>query len=167
MLNLVLFLKSTPLFRALSFEEIARIAEKTDSISLSHGTVLFQTGDPITSIHVIRNGSIELSRNGTIVDVLEAGATIGEQAVFGHSQHEVSAAAASDCLLLRFPVDLLSDLVAEHPQSLGPIASNCVRRLHSLYSCLAEIRRVPTQHPAIARIASTPARSSINRVVMA
>lgn len=161
MLDLVLFLKSVPLFRALSFEDIARVADKTETVSLPEGHVLFHAGESITHIHVVRKASVELSKNGMIVDIMKAGTSIGEHAIFGHAQHEVSARAAADCLLLRFPVGVLADLVAEHPQSLGPITIDLIRRVHLLYACLAEMRGMPGQAPAkTAAVASPPPAAS-------
>jgi hypothetical protein len=167
MLNLVLFLKSVPLFRALSFEDIARVANTIETVSVAEGQVLFRSGEPVTHIHVVRGGSIELVRNGMIVDILKTGMSIGEYAIFGHPQHEVSAEASSDCLLLRFPIGLLADIVAEHPHSLGPIAGDLIRRVHLLYTYLAEMRKMPAPEPAVAPAAGTTGASSINRVVMA
>ena len=170
MLDLILFLKSVPLFRALCFEDIARIAEKTETVSIPEGQALFEAGASITHVHVLRAGKIELSSNGMIVDVLKAGTSIGEHAIFGHAEHEVFARAAEDCLLLRFPVGLLADVVAEHPQSLGPITSDLIRRLHKLYAYLAETRKVPGQSPAIPTqtVAATAASAPlIDGIVMA
>jgi CRP-like cAMP-binding protein len=168
MLDLVLFLKSVPLFRALSFEDIARIAEKTETVSIAEGQILFRTGEPITHVYVVRSGSIELSSKGMIVDIMKTGTSIGEHAIFGHPQHEVSASASADCLLLRFPVGLLADLVAEHPQSLGPIASDLIRRVHLLYAYLAEMRKGPGQESVVGTAAAVAAGTpSIDRIVMA
>ena len=174
MLNLVLFLKSVPIFRALSFEDIARVADKTETFSLPEGEVLLHAGDPITHIHVLRSGSVELSKNGMIVDLMKAGTSIGEHAIFGHTEYEISARAAADCSLLRFPVEVLADLVAEHPQSLGPIAVDLIRRVNLLYSYLAEMRGVPGQQPtkstatAVSALpASTAGGPSIDRIAVA
>ena len=69
---------------------------------------------------------------------MKAGASVGEHAIFGDTRHEVSARAAADSLLLRFPVSIISDLVAEHPQSLGPVVGDLVRRVNLLHARLAE-----------------------------
>jgi hypothetical protein len=167
MLNLVLFLKSVPLFRALSFEDIARVANMTETVSVAEGEVLFRSGESVTHIHVVRTGSVELVRNGMIVDILKPGMSIGEYAIFGHPQHEVSAEASADCQLLRFPAGLLADIVAEHPHSLGPIAGDLIRRVHLLYTYLAEMRKIPAQDTAVAPVAMTTGAPSIDRIVMA
>ena len=121
----------------------------------------------MTHIHVVRSGSIELVRNGMIVDILKTGMSIGEYAILGHPQHEVSAEASADGVLLRFPVGLLADIVAEHPHSLGPIAGDLIRRVHLLYTYLAEMRKIPAQDPAIAPVTGTTGAPSIDRIVMA
>ena len=45
MLNLVLFLKSVPLFRALSFEDIARVANMTETVPVAEEEVLFRAAN--------------------------------------------------------------------------------------------------------------------------
>jgi CRP-like cAMP-binding protein len=142
MIDVVLFLKSVPLFRAGSFEEIARIAEKTQSVSLREGERLIVEGETITHVHVIRNGSIELTKNDSVVEIINAGSCIGEHAIFGHHHYEVSGRALTDLLLLRFPVSIAADLVAEHPQLLRPVLGDLVQRLNMLHTLLAETRAV-------------------------
>jgi CRP-like cAMP-binding protein len=140
MLDLVLFLKSVPLFRAVSFEDIARIADKTETVAVAQGEVLFEGGEGITHVYVVRSGSIELSRDGMVVEIMKAGASMGVHAILGDARHEVSARATAESLLLRFPVSIISDLVAEHPQSLGPVVGDLVRRVNLLHARLAESR---------------------------
>jgi CRP-like cAMP-binding protein len=169
MLDLILFLKSVPLFRAASFEDIARIAEKTQTVAVAKGEALFSEGESVTHIYVVRSGSIELSRDGSVVEIMQAGTSMGEHAVIGDTHHEVSARAASESLLLRFPAQLFADLVAEHPESLGPVVGDLVRRVNMLHGRLAETRGSP-QSAAAHRFGSSGragGRAPIGRMAMA
>ncbi len=159
MLDLVLFLKSVPLFREVSFEDIARIVDKTETVAVAQGEVLFDGGESITHIYIVRSGSIELYRGGMTVEIMVAGASVGEHAIFGDARHEVSARAAVESLLLRFPVSIISDLVAENPQSLGPMVGDLMRRVNLLHARLAESVRRPA--------GSQRSWSSINEVAIA
>jgi CRP-like cAMP-binding protein/HEAT repeat protein len=169
MLDLILFLNSVPLFRAASFEDIARIAEKTQTVAVAKGEALFSEGESVTHIYVVRSGSIELSRDGSVVEIMQAGTSMGEHAVIGDTHHEVSARAASESLLLRFPAQLFADLVAEHPESLGPVVGDLVRRVNMLHGRLAETRGSP-QSAAAHRFGSSGragGRAPIGRMAMA
>ena len=159
MLDLVLFLKSVPLFREVSFEDIARIVDKTETVAVAQGEVVFDGGESITHIYIVRSGSIELYRGGMTVEIMVAGASVGEHAIFGDARHEVSARAAVESLLLRFPVSIISDLFAENPQSLGPMVGDLMRRVNLLHARLAESVRRPA--------GSQRSWSSINEVAIA
>ena len=43
-------------FRAVSFEDIARIADKTETVAAAQGEVLFGGGESITHVYVVRSG---------------------------------------------------------------------------------------------------------------
>jgi CRP-like cAMP-binding protein len=164
MLDLILFLKSVPLFRAASFEDIARIADKTQPVALAKGETLFSEGESVTHIYVvIRSGSIELSRRGLAVEIMQAGTSMGEHAILGDTHYEVSARAASESLLLRFPAHLFADLVAEHPESLGPVVGDLVRRVNMLHGRLAETRVAPVSSRPSIRQLRTRRRQSTDR----
>ena len=159
MLDLILFLKSVPLFREMSFEDIARIADKTETVAVAEGEVLFEGGESITHVHIVRSGRIELSRDGMTVEIMVAGESVGEHAIFGNARQEVSARAAAESLLLRLPVSIISDLVAENPQSLGPVVGDLMRRVNLLHARLASLVRRPA--------GSQQSRSSIDGIVIA
>ena len=159
MLDLVLFLKSVPLFREVSFEDIARVVSKTETVAAAPGDVLFHGGESITHIYIVRSGSIELYRDGMTVEIMMAGASVGEHAIFGDARHEVTARAAVESLLLRFPASIISDLVAENPQSLGPMVGDLMRRVNLLHARLAESVRRPA--------GSQRSWSSINEIAAA
>jgi Cyclic nucleotide-binding domain len=159
MLDLIIFLKSVPLFREMSFEDVARIADKTERVAVAQGEVLFEGGESITHVHIVRSGRIELYRDGMTVEVMVAGASVGEHAIFGNARQEVSARAATESLLLRLPVSIISDLVAENPQSLGPVVGDLMRRVNLLHARLASLVRRPA--------GSQQSRSSIDAVVTA
>ena len=132
MLDLILFLKTTPLFCAIALEDIARIAKTAESLSCREGEPLTAAGDAVSHIFIIRNGSIELLVDGTPVEKLGSGAAIGEAALFGNGQHPFSSRAAENASLLRFQLSRVSDLVAENPEALAPLALDLTRRLNTM-----------------------------------
>ncbi|QNT68689.1 Crp/Fnr family transcriptional regulator [Defluviicoccus vanus] len=137
MLDLVLFLKTTPLFRAIPLEDIARIARLAEAVAAAEGEVLAEAEAPIRYVYVIRSGTVALRFNDRTVEVVGPGASFGESAVFGEDRHAVAFRAASPSLLLRFPISMIADLVAENPEMLGPLAFDLSTRLNRLRTTLA------------------------------
>jgi hypothetical protein len=139
MLDLVLFLKTTPLFRAVALEDIARIARVAEPMSGIEGEAIADANAPIRHIYVIRDGHVELLLNGKAVEIAGPGACFGESAVFGEERHAISYRTASPFVLLRFPISVVSDLVAENPDVLGQLALDLSRRLKELRAKLVRM----------------------------
>ena len=138
MLDLILFLKTLPLFQALTLEEVGFLAERAETETPSAGTSLFEAGEPIRHLSVIRAGTAELRIDGVPVDRIGAGAAFGETAFLEGASHPLSGVAATDMVVLRFHRALIADLVAEHPMALPPLLADWQRRLARLYGRLAE-----------------------------
>ena len=73
----------------------------------------------------------------------------------------ISARAAAESLLLRLPVSIISDLVAENPQSLGPVAGDLMRRHDAARTMILEA--AAHQNPVVRqqRGGQRAARSSV------
>jgi hypothetical protein len=138
MLDLILFLKSVPLFQALTLEEIAGLVERGETIRLAAGHAVFEAGEPVRHFAVIRSGTVELSIRGVAVDTITHGASFGENAFLEDARHALSGVAVTDLVILRFHRAVIADLVAEHPLVLPPVLGEWQRRLASLYARLAE-----------------------------
>jgi len=54
------FLANVPLFRELAADEIDRIAERTKSLHVDRGTVLFQRGQPSEGFYIVIFGQVKL-----------------------------------------------------------------------------------------------------------
>ncbi|MFO1146082.1 MAG: cyclic nucleotide-binding domain-containing protein [Rhodospirillales bacterium] len=137
MLDLVLFLKTTPLFRAIPLEDIARIARLAEQVSLGEGEPIVDAGDPIRHLWVVHSGTVQLRLDDRPVEVVRSGATFGEAAVFGEDRHAAAFRAASRVALLRFPISIIADLVAEYPEVLALLALDLSSRLNRLRLQLA------------------------------
>lgn len=137
MLNMVLFLKSLPLFSPLRFESIARAGAAAECVTLSPGEHLPTSADPCGYVHILRNGHMELLARGCAVHVLEAGAFWGVGAVIGDDDGDVAARAISKCHLLRLPASVIADLAAENPQMLRTLLRDTHRLQRAAYLRLA------------------------------
>jgi signal-transduction protein with cAMP-binding, CBS, and nucleotidyltransferase domain len=138
MLDLILFLKSVPLFQALTLEEIAGLVERGETVKLAVGHAVFEAGEPVRHFAVIRSGTVELSIRGVAVDAITHGASFGENAFLEDARHALSGVAVTDLVILRFHRAVIADLVAEHPLVLPPVLGEWQRRLASLYTRIAE-----------------------------
>ena len=161
MLDLILFLKSVPLFRALTLEEIADLAERAETASLPSGRVVFKAGEPVKHFAVIRSGIVELSIHGVAVDTITRGASFGENAFLEDARHALSGIAVTDLVVLRFHRAVIADLVAEHPLVLPPVLDEWQQRVARLYARLAEeaAGRQPKQRLQLVHNAEEHSRS--------
>lgn len=137
MLNLVLFLKTTPLFEAIPLEDIARIAGLAEPVFAAAGERIADAGDLVRHVFVIRSGSVHIRLGERTIESIGAGASIGELALFGDARHPVGTCAAGAVSLLRFPVSIIADLIAEYPEALAPIALDLGRQMNRLRTRLA------------------------------
>lgn len=141
MLDLILFLKSVPLFRAMSLKDVARAANAVKPATYASGATIVRAGERVTNILVLRSGIVELCVNGVVVEVLHHGHTFGETAIIGdpHSPNLVRSAIAVELLWL--PVSIVGDLIVEYPDALTPLAADLARRISALHNDLAESRK--------------------------
>jgi CRP-like cAMP-binding protein len=78
-------LKQVPLFEGLSKKELGRLAQGTEDLELSPGTVLCREGGLAREFFVLVEGSVEVTRNGEHVATLGGGDFVGEIALVNHS----------------------------------------------------------------------------------
>ena len=142
MLDLILFLKSVPLFRDMSLKDVARAANTAKAATYASGATIVKAGERLTNILVLRCGVVELCvDDGVVVEMLNRGHTFGETAIIGnpHSPNLVRSATAVELLWL--PVSIVGDLMVEYPDTLKPLAADLARRISALHSDLAQSRK--------------------------
>lgn len=137
MLDLVLFLKTSSLFRAIPLEDIARVIRLAEPVAPGEGDWITRAGDPLHHIYIVRSGTVEVRLDDAVVETLGRADCFGEGAVFGEERHAASFRAGTPLLLLRFPASIIADLVAENPEALGLIALDLSMRLNRLRGQLA------------------------------
>lgn len=145
MLDLVLFLKTTPLFSAVAMEDIARFARLAEPLPRAADEAIVEAHEPIRHVYVIRSGTVDIGFAGRTVETLGPRQSFGESALFGEDRPAVSFRAASAALLLRFSVSIVSDLVAENPDVLGSLLLDIHLRLSALHGRMATIEAETAQ----------------------
>ncbi|MBC7794545.1 MAG: cyclic nucleotide-binding domain-containing protein, partial [Clostridia bacterium] len=115
LVNQVLELQAVALFSGSSAEDLAEVAALLTPRAVPAKTVLFTQGEPPGSIYLVRTGTIELTRDGRVLDRLGPGDACGVLAVLDRLPREVTAEAVSDCSLLVTNGDALVQLLADRP----------------------------------------------------
>ncbi len=114
-------LGSLPLFANLGPEELAIVAKYTARRRLPAGELLFREGGRSSSMYIIEDGEVVLSRgegedHADVAGFIK-GESFGELSLFRDSRHSVSAMAVRDTSLLYFPGDdvTLEEISDRHP----------------------------------------------------
>jgi serine/threonine protein phosphatase PrpC len=93
-------LKSMQLFRYLSYKELVRIMNITETLELAPGADVFREGDQGDAMYVVLSGTIGLGKAGITVAELGKGQHFGEMALVDRTVRSLSATAVSDARLL-------------------------------------------------------------------
>lgn len=131
------FLANLALFRELTAEQRAHIADSTRQLRVARGDVLFHRGDPAAGMYVIVFGQIKLSFVSStgvekVVEILDQGQSFGEAVMFLDLPHVVTAQALSDGLLLFVPKETVFEGIDQDPVFARRLLGGLSRRLHQL-----------------------------------
>lgn len=95
--------------------DISLLAEEMGEESYAGGTFVFREGDPAAKVHVLRTGTIELSRNvkgrRVTLQVLRPGDVFGDIPVFLGEPEPFDARAVEDCTVLALDAEALFELL--------------------------------------------------------
>ncbi len=114
-----LFLAGIPIFSGLSNEELRKIAQKMQLLSLPKGATLFRQGDEPDDLFIIASGLVRvvhLRGNEEVVDAfLGRGETLGEGGVLTGERRTASVQLVSTCEFLRLPRADFHEILRENP----------------------------------------------------
>lgn len=120
LIDQVLFLRRTSLFREVAPDHLLKVAEQLQDCTFESGEVLVEQGTPSPGIHLIRRGRVEVvqdrERGPVPLFALGPSQCVGElSALTGDPAHATSRALeATDTWLLT--TDLLTRLLHQHPR---------------------------------------------------
>jgi CRP/FNR family transcriptional regulator, dissimilatory nitrate respiration regulator len=138
------FLMNQPLFRSLGATAIGRLAAGTSVVDVARGGVLFRRGERCTGIHVIVFGQVKLALQTAggeekVVELLGAGASFGEPALFLETAYLLTAEALADSKLLHVGREALCTEVecdARFAQRIiTSLSSRLNRLIHDVEAC--------------------------------
>src|SRR5262245_49627605 len=120
------FLAAHPPFDAVGADELARVADVTETEEFPAGKTLFSQGaGPVRYLWVVRAGAVEIIHDGQVLDLLGPGELFGHASMLSGLPTGFEARAAEDTLCYRIPADVIGPLLAR-PGFLRFIARSIV-----------------------------------------
>jgi hypothetical protein len=120
LLETVLFLKQTALFRNIPGERLMGLAEICEQKSYAQGTVISREGEVSDHLYLIRSGAVHISKTAggqaRVLATIGPGETYGEVGLFSQAQRSASAVAAGECQLYEVQRSLLKRLLMNTPE---------------------------------------------------
>ncbi len=109
-------LKGAELFATTPEESLIEIADLLVEEEYPERAVIFQKGDPGTSMYLIVEGGVQVHDGQHNLNQLGPRDIFGEMAVLDPAPRAASVTALSDLLLLRLDHELLADLLKHRPE---------------------------------------------------
>ena len=127
-------LAEVPLFADLDESDIGRLTEELRSRRYRKGETIFITGDPGSSLCVIKSGRVKLALSSAegrevILDILGPGDVFGELALFDGEPRSADAVAVEPTHLLLLERDAFLGVIRERPEVAITLMSVLGRRL--------------------------------------
>lgn len=127
------FLKRTPLFAGLSVEDLGKLAERLQLLSLPKGATIFKQGEASDALYLIVSGHARRYRavDGleTLVAYLGRGDVIGETGMLTGGPRSATVRADATSEVLKLPRKDFEDCLREHPTILLHLSRTLASRL--------------------------------------
>jgi len=125
------------MFRELSSEQIARIAEHSQLIDFPKGTSIFNRGDAAVGLYILLEGQLKLgvtSPQGAekIISIITPGESFGEAILFLERQFPVYAQAILDSQVLLVPKSLIFSMLDNDHLFARKMLAGLSIRMHQL-----------------------------------
>jgi signal transduction histidine kinase len=126
-------LKNVPLFNGLDQEDLERLSESVEIVTISKGEELFHEGDEGNNAYVIKQGEIEIIKESNGREVLLAvqsgGRVIGEMALLESMPRTATARARSNVVLYAIQKKELDQLMNSSPSAMQSLFRTILGRL--------------------------------------
>jgi serine/threonine protein phosphatase PrpC len=142
-------LKSMQMFRYLSYRELVRVLNVTETHEYGAGQEIIRQGDPGEAMYVVLSGQVKLDREGAVVAQLGRGQHFGEMALVDRTVRSLTATAAEDSRLLALRRRDFYEIIKKEP-------SLSVKLLWSFVQVLAERLRKTTSNLSVALRGESP-----------
>ena len=109
-------LRKSPLFEGLSDEELQKLMDMAEPVSLRAGDVLMRQGELGDAAYVVIKGEFEIQKQSgqsvIKIDVRDAGDVVGEMALLSRATRTATVVAKTDGETLRIPPEAFEELLA-------------------------------------------------------
>ncbi len=123
------FLRSVPLFEALSGEDLLSVADAVEQIEHRAGTPIFHEGDPGEDLYLVVRGKVAIEHGNVRIAELGEREFFGDLAVLDYQPRSADAICLEDTQLLRLRGADLRELMVTRPPIVDAIVRVLVRRL--------------------------------------
>jgi CRP/FNR family transcriptional regulator, cyclic AMP receptor protein len=130
-------LRGMALFRGLTDEELAGLAERVVRKRYARNEAIFCQGEPGRGLYIVARGHVGISRQGPqgtelLLTLAGPGEYFGELALFDGAPRSAGATALDDCRLLVLPRDAFRAFLEAHPSALWSCLEVIVGQLRRL-----------------------------------
>jgi CRP/FNR family transcriptional regulator, cyclic AMP receptor protein len=130
----VLFLRHVSLFATIPTRELGHMAGITEEIVYPAGSSIFAEGDRGDSMFLVVEGEVAIHSGKVRIATIREEGYFGEMSILDDEPRSASAAAESDCLLLRIKRDDFHGILASHFDATLAIIKTLTRRLRDVAS---------------------------------
>jgi CRP/FNR family cyclic AMP-dependent transcriptional regulator len=136
-------LDKTDLFGALPPELLAQLRDRTTLERLRRGDVIFEKGDPASSLYIVFSGRVAISARAgdgreSVMSVLGPGALFGEMSLFDGGVRSAQARALTTAHLISIAFDDVKQVLTHRPDVLWAVVRILARRLRDTDEALAD-----------------------------
>ncbi len=128
----VIALERVELFRSLTPDQLSRIASIASVRRIPPAKKIIQPDQPLDSLYVVLEGSVELSRDGQVIHVARQDDVLGAWALFDETPMPLTAATLEHTNLLRIGREEFHDLLSDNVEIMAVIFSTLVKRFRKL-----------------------------------
>ena len=129
----VIALEGVELLGALAPDHLATVATVATEVQVPPGRVILEPAKPVEALYIVLDGSVEVMRDGSVLDTVGQNSVLGAWALFGEDDPiALTARALSDTHLLRIGRDDFYDLLSDNTDIIAAIFSTLVRRFRRL-----------------------------------
>ncbi len=129
------FIRRLPLFSGLAEEDLGRLVDMAEPISLSPGGILMEEGSAGDALYVALDGEYEVTKRSDQRDVLlavrSAGEVLGELALLSQKPRTASVRATRESHLLKISQDAFMKLITSSPNAALAMLHTVVERLNN------------------------------------
>ncbi|MER3457269.1 MAG: hypothetical protein C4309_00100, partial [Chloroflexota bacterium] len=129
------FLRRLPLFAGLNDQDMQRLLDMAEPVTLQAGEFLMEEGTPGDSAYIILEGEFEILKRSGQQDVIIAlrgpGEVIGEISLLDQSPRTASVRAVRQSHLLRIGQEALQQLLASSPSATRAVLRTIIERLRN------------------------------------